>query len=37
MTGGEPGDGPGYFYRPSVVADVEQDSEIAQRRSSGPW
>jgi 1-pyrroline dehydrogenase len=36
VTGGEPGDGPGFFYRPSVVADVAQSSEIAQREVFGP-
>jgi 1-pyrroline dehydrogenase len=36
VTGGEPGDGPGFYYRPSVVVDVAQDSEIAQREVFGP-
>ena len=36
VTGGEPGDGPGFYYRASVVADVAQDSEIAQREVFGP-
>lgn len=36
VTGGEPGDAPGFFYRASVVADVAQDSEIAQREVFGP-
>ncbi len=34
-TGG-PADGPGYFYRPTVVTDVAQDSEIVQREVFGP-
>jgi acyl-CoA reductase-like NAD-dependent aldehyde dehydrogenase len=36
VTGGGPGDGPGFYYRPSVVVDVSQDSEIAQREVFGP-
>ena len=36
VTGGAPGDGPGFYYRPSVVVDVDQDSEIAQREVFGP-
>jgi 1-pyrroline dehydrogenase len=36
VTGGGPGDGPGFYYRPSVVVDVAQDSEIAQREVFGP-
>jgi acyl-CoA reductase-like NAD-dependent aldehyde dehydrogenase len=36
VTGGEPGEGPGFYYRPSVVVDVAQDSEIAQREVFGP-
>jgi 1-pyrroline dehydrogenase len=36
LTGGERGDGAGWFYRPSVVVDVGQDSEIVQREVFGP-
>jgi acyl-CoA reductase-like NAD-dependent aldehyde dehydrogenase len=36
VTGGGPGDGPGFYYRPSVVVDVAQDSEIAQQEVFGP-
>ena len=36
VTGGGPGDGPGFYYRPSVVVDVAQDSEIAQEEVFGP-
>jgi aminobutyraldehyde dehydrogenase len=36
VTGGGAGDGPGFYYRPSVVVDVAQDSEIAQREVFGP-
>jgi 1-pyrroline dehydrogenase len=36
VTGGEPGEGAGFYYRPSVVVDVSQDSEIAQREVFGP-
>lgn len=36
LTGG-PADGrPGFFYRPTVVTDVEQDAEIIQREVFGP-
>jgi 1-pyrroline dehydrogenase len=36
VTGGGPADGPGFYYRPSLVVDVEQDSEIAQQEVFGP-
>jgi 1-pyrroline dehydrogenase len=36
LTGGEALDGPGYFYRPSLVAGVDQDSEIVQTEVFGP-
>jgi betaine-aldehyde dehydrogenase/aminobutyraldehyde dehydrogenase len=36
LVGGESGDGRGYFYRPSVVADVGQDAEIVQNEVFGP-
>ena len=36
MTGGEPIDGPGAYYRPTVVADVDQKAEIVQQEVFGP-
>jgi len=36
VTGGSTMDGGGYFYRPSVITDVAQDSEIVQREVFGP-
>jgi len=36
VTGGGPAEGQGFFYQPSVLVDVEQDSEIAQREVFGP-
>ncbi|HEV8565004.1 MAG TPA: gamma-aminobutyraldehyde dehydrogenase [Actinomycetota bacterium] len=36
LTGGEPIDTNGYFYKPTVVADVSQDSEIIQKEVFGP-
>jgi aldehyde dehydrogenase (NAD+) len=37
LTGGEPaGDGPGFFYRPTVFADVEPQMRIAQEEIFGP-
>ncbi|MGH2572658.1 MAG: gamma-aminobutyraldehyde dehydrogenase [Actinomycetota bacterium] len=36
VTGGEPIDRPGFWYKPSIVADVRQDSEIVQREVFGP-
>jgi 1-pyrroline dehydrogenase len=36
VTGGGQGEGPGFYYQPSVLVDVEQDSEIAQREVFGP-
>lgn len=35
-TGGAPGEGPGYFYQPSVVANVDNDAEIATSEVFGP-
>jgi len=35
-TGGAAPEGPGFFYRPTVVTDVGQDSEIVQREVFGP-
>ena len=36
LTGGDRLDGDGFFYSPSVVSDVAQDSEIVQREVFGP-
>ena len=36
LTGGEEIEGPGSFYKPTVVADPAQDSEIIQREVFGP-
>jgi 1-pyrroline dehydrogenase len=36
LTGGEAVDQPGFWYRPSVVTDVGQDSEIVKREVFGP-
>jgi 1-pyrroline dehydrogenase len=36
LTGGERLDGPGFFYKPSVITDIDQDSEIIQREVFGP-
>jgi acyl-CoA reductase-like NAD-dependent aldehyde dehydrogenase len=36
LTGGERLDGPGFFYRPSVITGVDQTSEIIQREVFGP-
>ena len=36
LTGGEPVDGPGYFYRPTVLADVPSDAEMARTEIFGP-
>ncbi len=36
VTGGSQGEGPGFYYQPSVLVDVGQDSEIAQREVFGP-
>ncbi len=35
-TGGAEIDGPGFYYRPTVVSDVEQTAEIIQREVFGP-
>ncbi len=34
--GGEPVDGPGYFYKPTLLANVDPDSEVAQEELFGP-
>jgi len=36
LTGGEELSGPGFFYKPTVVTDVDQRSEIVQREVFGP-
>ena len=36
LTGGETIDGPGFFYRPTVVAGLQQDMEIVQKEVFGP-
>lgn len=36
VTGGRQVDGPGFFYAPTVVADVEQQDEIVQQEIFGP-
>jgi 1-pyrroline dehydrogenase len=35
-VGGRVGEGAGFFYEPTVVVDVDQDAEIAQREVFGP-
>ncbi|TVZ02421.1 aldehyde dehydrogenase family protein [Trebonia kvetii] len=36
VTGGQKVDGPGYFYTPTVLTNVDPDSEIAQEEVFGP-
>ena len=36
LTGGEAAEGPGFFYRPTVFADVEAGMRIAQEEIFGP-
>ncbi len=36
VTGGRKVDGPGYFYTPTVLTNVDPDSEIAQEEVFGP-
>jgi 1-pyrroline dehydrogenase len=36
LTGGEKMDRPGYYYRPTVVSEPAQDSEIVQKEVFGP-
>ncbi len=36
LHGGSPADGPGFFYPPTLVTDVAQDSEIVQGELFGP-
>ena len=35
-TGGEPMEGPGFFYKPTVVTGVDQNAEIVKREVFGP-
>ena len=36
VTGGKQPDGPGFYYEPTVVADLEQDDEMVQDEIFGP-
>ena len=36
LTGGEPGDGPGFFYRPTVLTNVAPDSPVFANEIFGP-
>ncbi|WP_306320082.1 MULTISPECIES: aldehyde dehydrogenase family protein [unclassified Streptomyces] len=36
VCGGEPGAGPGFFYKPTLLSGVDPDSEIAQEEVFGP-
>ena len=36
LTGGEPLDRPGYFYAPTILADVERDMTVAREETFGP-
>ncbi|MFC7328066.1 NAD-dependent succinate-semialdehyde dehydrogenase [Marinactinospora rubrisoli] len=36
LVGGGPGDGAGYFYRPTVLADVPQESRLSHTEIFGP-
>jgi 1-pyrroline dehydrogenase len=36
LVGGEPVEGPGFSYKPTVVAEVEQSDEIVQKEAFGP-
>ncbi|MGH3932134.1 MAG: NAD-dependent succinate-semialdehyde dehydrogenase [Pseudonocardiaceae bacterium] len=36
LVGGEPVDGPGYFYRPTVLVDVPPDAEMTHTEIFGP-
>jgi 1-pyrroline dehydrogenase len=36
LTGGEPIDGKGFFYRPTVIAGLDQTAEIVQKEVFGP-
>jgi 1-pyrroline dehydrogenase len=36
LTGGEAVEGPGFFYKPSVITGIDQTSEIVQKEVFGP-
>jgi succinate-semialdehyde dehydrogenase / glutarate-semialdehyde dehydrogenase len=36
LTGGETAEGPGFFYPPTVIADIHPDSEILRQEIFGP-
>ncbi len=36
IVGGAPVDGPGFFYQPTLLVDVDQDARIAQEEVFGP-
>jgi len=36
QVGGEPGDGPGYFYRPTVLSDVPMNARLTSEEIFGP-
>ncbi len=36
VTGGQPGEGPGYFYSPTVLSNVPRDARVAQEEIFGP-
>lgn len=36
VTGGQPVEGPGFFFQPTVLADARQDDEIVRREVFGP-
>jgi aldehyde dehydrogenase (NAD+) len=36
VRGGSPVEGPGYFYQPTLLANVDPDSEVAQEELFGP-
>jgi 1-pyrroline dehydrogenase len=36
LTGGEPIQGPGFFYKPTIIAGLDQDAEIVKREVFGP-
>ena len=36
LTGGGPGDGKGFWWRPTIVADAQQNDEIVKKEVFGP-
>lgn len=36
VCGGEPGDGPGFYYPPTLITSVEQDDPVVQEEIFGP-